>query len=215
MSGKTLRLIYPQFQGGWPQSIADCLNNQFSIEDATFGYWLGSQIMNIIAPKVDGPTCEVPINTDQSAEALKDEKGIHARKTILNHLNAAMKIMNEQNPERILVLGGECSVCLAPFSYTANKYGSENIAMVYIDSHPDLIIPGDTPEPQGFNEMPIPHLFGMGDEDVLKTCPGRILPKNTIYVGLRVCGDIEKNRMKELGGIKILSPEEFSLSSKL
>ena len=76
MSGKTLRLVYPQFQGGWPQSIADCLNNQFSIEDATFGYWLGSQIMNIIAPKVDGPTCEVPINTDQSAEALKDDAQI-------------------------------------------------------------------------------------------------------------------------------------------
>ena len=101
MSGKTLRLVYPQFQGGWPQNIANCLNNQFSVEDATFGYWLGSQIMNIIAPKVDGPTCEVPINTDQSAEALKDEKT--AQKIILR----AIKYESKRTFDSIVKLAPE------------------------------------------------------------------------------------------------------------
>ncbi|OHT15771.1 arginase [Tritrichomonas foetus] len=208
MNNEYLRLVYPQWQGGWPGNITACLNNQFSVQDATQGYYFGSQILNLIAPQTKGETAIVPINFEFTEESLKTEKFIYARKTIINHLQSARSILEEKNPSKVIVLGGECSVSVMPFSYMMKKYEND-VAMVWIDAHPDLIRPGEGDESRrGFHEMPIPHLMGLGDEEIDKMLPGKIDPSKIIYVGLRVIGDIEKKRISELG-MKVISPNDF------
>lgn len=213
---RTLRLVYPEWQGGWPQNIANCLGNKFSVKDTQLGYNLGSHIMNLVVPESKDPrdcAAEVPISTEYNEKALAIEDHIYAKRTIMTHLSNAISILKEKNPERTVVIGGECAVSVAPFKYMIDKYGPDNVAMIWIDAHPDLIIPGDGDESrQGFHEMPIPHIMGLKgtDKDILNILPknGNLKPENLLYVGLHIIGDIETKRMGELK-LQKLSPEEF------
>ena len=47
-----------------------------------------------------------------------------------------------EQPNKIVTLGGECSVSVVPFTYLANKY-KDDVAMIWIDAHPDITLPGD------------------------------------------------------------------------
>lgn len=52
----TLRLIYPQWQGG----IVNHWMPDLPADDASRGYYLGAQLLNILAPKNSQKTVEVP-----------------------------------------------------------------------------------------------------------------------------------------------------------
>ena len=55
---KTIRLIYPQWQGG----VISQWVTELSAEDSSRGYYLGVQLLNTLAPKNDlQETFEVPI----------------------------------------------------------------------------------------------------------------------------------------------------------
>lgn len=216
---RTLRLVFPEWQGGWPQNITRSLKNQFSVKDTQLGYHLGSQILNLVVPQSNDPkdaTAEVSISKEHNEAALAIEDHIYAKRTIMKQLQSAISILNDKNPERVIVIGGECAVSVAPFKYMINKYGADDVAMIWIDAHPDLIVPGDgTESRQGFHEMPISHIMGLKgtDKDILNILPqkGNLKPQNLLYVGLRVIGDIETKRMNELK-LQKLSPEEFRAS---
>lgn len=212
----TLRLLYPEWQGGWPTNIAPCAENKLETQEVQLGYNLGSQIVNLIVPPTNGPndcTAEVKISTEYSEKALAIENHIYAYQTIKNQLTNAMSILKEKDPKRVIVIGGECSVSVAPFKYMIDKYGPDNVAMIWIDAHPDLILPGNGEENrQGFHEMPIPHIMGLKgcDENIMKILPanGNLKPSNHLYVGLHIIGDIETNRIKEFN-LQKMSPEDF------
>ena len=48
--------------------------------------------------------------------------GVSARKVILKQTKAALELLHENAPEKIVTLGGECSVSVVPFTYLAAKY---------------------------------------------------------------------------------------------
>src|SRR5215813_9610764 len=104
----TLRLIYPQWQGG----IIPHLLPELSPDDASQGYYLGAQLLNFLAPVNDQKTVEVPVSLDINNRAT--EKGISARNVIVKQTKAALEILNENNPERIVTLGGDCAVSVVP-----------------------------------------------------------------------------------------------------
>lgn len=57
---------------------------------------------------------------------------------MLAGIDAALRIIDAHpSIERVLTIGGDCSVSVAPFAWLANKYG-EDLAVVWIDSHPDV-----------------------------------------------------------------------------
>ena len=56
----TLRLIYPQWQGG----IVNHWMPDLPADDASRGYYLGAQLLNILAPPSPQKTVEVPISLD-------------------------------------------------------------------------------------------------------------------------------------------------------
>lgn len=197
-SSKTLRLIYPQWQGGvvagWMPDIP--------ANDVSRGYFLGAHLLQILAPESKQRTVEVPISLD--IESHKEENGISGYRAIIEQSRAALELLREENPDRIVTLGGECSVSVVPFTYLAEKY-PDDVAVVWIDAHPDLNLPGDSYT--GYHAMALTACFGMGDKKIVDILPAKLNPSKSIIVGLRAWGDTNasKERQTELG-VKSLLP---------
>ena len=201
----TLRLLYPQWQGGDIASLVPELNK----EDSSLGYYLGAELLEFLAPK-DSKTkiAKVPISLEYNRES---KNGILNYDEIVAQSKAALEILNAHKPDKILTLGGECSVSVVPFSYLANKY-KDDVAIVWIDAHKDLNLQGD--KYQGYHAMALAATFGLIDTDgIAKILPAHFNPKDSILVGVR---DFEgkKERCEEIG-VKYLSPEEARDSTKL
>lgn len=63
MDATTLRLIFPQWQGGESQNIADHVS-ELSPQDAAQGYVIGAQLLTWLAPAANCPTATVPVSLD-------------------------------------------------------------------------------------------------------------------------------------------------------
>ena len=201
----TLRLLYPQWQGGDIARLVPELNK----EDSSTGYYLGAELLEFLSPK-DSKTkiAKVPISLEYSRES---KNGILNYDEIVAQSKAALEILNTHKPDKILTLGGECSVSVVPFSYLANKY-KDDVAIVWIDAHKDLNLQGD--KYQGYHAMALAATFGLIDkEGIARILPANFNPKDSIIVGLR---DFEgkKERLEEMG-VKYLSPDEARDSTKL
>mgnify|MGYP000339869700 FL=1 len=114
--------------------------------------------------------------------------------------------LREKAPDRIVTLGGDCSVSVVPFTYLAEKYPGE-VAVVWIDAHPDVNLPYD--EYEGYHAMALTACLGMGDEEIMGLLPGKFDASKALIVGLRSWDTGMKERQEKLG-IKGLSPEKVA-----
>src|SRR5579863_4714723 len=94
---KTLRLNMPQWQGG---------NDP--------GYHFGSQLLQWLAPAPHGPVETVPVPEPKLDETLPVENGVVARAAVLEQARAARRLIDKHQPDRIVTLGGDCLIDLAP-----------------------------------------------------------------------------------------------------
>ena len=205
MDAKTIRLVYPQWQGGditrWIPEISDPAL-------AARGYYLGAQLLDFLAPDNGQPKFTVPVNTD--AKERKAVDGVLDRDDIALQTKAALDILNVEKPDKIVTLGGECSVSVAPFTYLADKY-KDDVAMIWIDAHPDITLPGDAYT--GYHAMAVTACMGIGDKVIVSQLPARIPTEKILFVGLR---DWERDEIKarqQEYGIKHLSPEDVATDS--
>lgn len=200
----TIRLLYPQWQGGnidhWMPDIP--------AGDASRGYYLGAQLLNLLTPEGAQRTVEVPVSLDINDREV--EKGISARRVILRQTKAALELLEKNAPDRIITLGGECSVSVVPFTYLAKKY-PDDVAIVWIDAHPDVTLPYD--DYKGYHAMALTACLGIGDDEFMQLLPGKYEASKALIVGLRSWDPGMKERQKELG-IKGLSPAEVAESSE-
>lgn len=205
----TLRLLYPQWQGGDIASLVP----ELSKKDSSLGYYLGAELLEFLAPKnITSKTAKVPISLEYPKSGVRESKnGILNYDEIVAQSKAALEILNAHKPDKILTLGGECSVSIVPFSYLAHKY-SGDVAIVWIDAHKDLNLQGDSYE--GYHAMALAATFGLIDkEGIARILPAHFSPKDSILVGVR---DFEgkKERCEEIG-VQVLSPEEARDFKKL
>ena len=108
---KTIRLIYPQWQGG---DIARWIP-ELTPDDAARGYYLGALLLDFLAPRNGQATFTVPVTTAPAAREAVD--GVLDRDAILCQMQAALELLERERPDRVVTLGGECSVSVAPFTY--------------------------------------------------------------------------------------------------
>ena len=202
---KTLRLIYPQWQGG---VVANWMPD-IPADDVSRGYFLGAHLLRMLAPENNQPTVQVPVSLDMASH--KEENGISGYHAIIAQSKAALEEIRKENPDRIVTLGGECSVSVVPFTYLAEKY-PDDVAVVWIDAHPDLNLPGDSYT--GYHAMALTACFGMGDRGIAGILPAKLQPSKSIIVGLRAWGDTNasKERQEELG-VKSLLPVQVAENS--
>ena len=204
---KTIRLIYPQWQGG----VISNWIPELSEEDSSRGYFLGAQLLNMLASKnASQETFEVPISMDISKRKIKN--GIMDYDFILNQSKEALKILEKNNPDKIIVFGGECSVSVIPFTFLNKKYNND-IAIIWIDAHPDITLPNDSYA--GYHAMALTACMGEGDKNIMSALPSKIDSSKILLVGIR---DWEREEIKlrqQKYGIKHLIPEEVSKNSDL
>lgn len=198
---KTIRLIYPQWQGG---NIARWIPN-IPADDSSRGYYLGAMLLNFLAPKTDAETYTVPVSTDISQRV--ESEGVLDRDIIARQTKAALDILAIADPDKVVTLGGECSVSAPVFSYLAKKYEGD-VAIVWVDAHPDITLPAD--DYNGYHAMALTACMGMGDSKIVGQLPGKVSPKDVCLAGLR---DTEfpyiAKRIDELG-IAHFSPADLS-----
>lgn len=174
MESQTLKLIYPQWQGG---DIANWFKD-IPASDISKGYALGAKLLAMLTPTTPYQTREIPIAMDFKRE-VKD--GILDKEVIYKQTRSAMQCITEVNPRKILTLDGECSVSIAPFSYLASQYG-EDLALLWLDAHPDIGLPFDVYA--GYHAMAVTHLLGLGDKEILNLLPASFNAKNIVIAGL-------------------------------
>lgn len=204
-----LRLLFPQWQGAPRNHIQNLLPELGP--DASSGYTLGAKILNFLSP-ANCPTIEVPISYNKSDDELKTENGIFARKPLLIQLQNVVKILQGNNPNKVAILGGECSVSVAPFSYLAKKYENDVVCLWY-DAHPDITLPGD--EYTGYHAMALSSVMGLGDQEFIDSLPGKIPTSRALIVGLRVLNETEATRIKELNLKSVSCDQVHSGSSDI
>lgn len=162
MTSKTLRLLFPQWQGG---------NNP--------PYYLGSLLLSFLAPEPTGPVASVLVY-EPTTEPLTEIDGITAKPQIIRQLNDAAALIAQHCPDSIVVLGGDCLVSLAPFAHLLNKYG-DKLGVLWVDSHPDV---------QTAKQYPNAHahvlgaLIGTGDNDLVAHVATRLNPAKIMIAGI-------------------------------
>lgn len=199
-----LRLIYPQWQGG----IVDHWMPDLPAADASRGYYLGAQMLGMLAPESSGETIEIPVSLDINDR--ETENGICAYRVILKQTRIALEKIRANNPDKIVTLGGECSVSVVPFTYLAAKYPGD-VAVVWIDAHPDINLPHD--EYKGYHAMALTACLGLGDPEIIHALPGKFERSKVLLAGLRSWDNGMKERQKELG-IQGLSPADVASDSE-
>lgn len=96
---------------------------------------------------------------------------------------------------------------VVPFTYLAAKYGGD-VAMVWIDAHPDITLPGD-PYP-GYHAMAVTACMGHGDAKIVAELPGRIRPVENPVRRVAQLGAGRDQARQHQYGIKHLTPEEVA-----
>lgn len=201
----TIRLIYPQWQGA---DIAKWITEVKDPEQASRGYYLGAQLLNFLAPDNGQKTVTVPVATALAERKVTD--GVLDRDILVSQTKAALDILKIENPDKIVTLGGECSVSVAPFTYLADKY-KDDVAMIWIDAHPDITLPGDVYP--AYHAMAVTACMGLGDKKIIGELPAKFDPSKILFAGLR---DWERDEIKirqKQYGIKHLTPENVRENS--
>lgn len=163
MKNKTLRLLLPQWQGG---------NNS--------DYFFGAELLAHIVPQSEkAKMIRVPVNTDLEQE-LPTEHGIEGESELLAQLDATTKILEAEQPDKVIVLGGDCSISQAPFDYLNGKYEGK-LGVLWLDAHPDVATIEDSTRN---HEMVLGNLLGRGAPQFADKVKNIIQSKNVFFAGL-------------------------------
>lgn len=165
---KTLRLLFPQWQGGYDES-----------EFPGQIYPFGARLLAWLAPKSDTPLVEVPVPEWTGAVAPK-EGGVFYRQEILRQIRAAYQIIEEHSPDRIITFGGDCLISQAPFSYLNERYEG-TLGIVWIDAHPDVTTPKDFDHAHA---MVLGNLLGEGEPLLANEVKVHIKPEQVTLIGV-------------------------------
>lgn len=190
---KTLRMIFPQWQGG-----------------INVNYAFGSKILNFIAPAdSNSKTIEVPVPKIETSSD-KDEP-FYEREALVKQQIKAKEILRSEKPDKVIVFGGDCSVSQAPFDYLHEKY-PENTGILWIDAHPDISKPENGPNEHA---MVLGNLLGEGAREMAELVDKTFAPKDILYLGLRMkdMHDYEKEYLKKKD-LEFLTDKDIREDSK-
>lgn len=195
---KTLRLLFPQWQGG---------NNP--------SYGFGARMLDWLAPRAEGPVEEVDVAAPDGTP-LANEGGIVGRSAVLAQVRDARARIDRHRPDRIVVLGGDCGVDLAPFAYLNERYDGD-LAVLWVDAHSDLMTKEVFP---GAHAHVLGTLLGEGDAEFLATVKRPLKHGHALIAGLRelpaslsALRNTEAEVMQRRG-VRSVGPEALAESSE-
>ena len=175
---KTIRLLYPDYLSG-------------GLDE----YYFGSCLMSHIIPENrDQKLVKVDVAPPDGRERSVTE-GVYAKEEVIAGIRDAMNKIEAEKPDRIITIGGNCMVSLAPFDYL---HGSMNTGIIWIDAHPDVSVPSD-----GYpnaHAMVLRSLMGKGEAAFSELMKNRPFSGDEIlYIGLQPVHDYQKRFLDESG----------------
>lgn len=161
MTTSTLELVLPQWQGG---------NNP--------DYQLGSELLATIVPQTHTiDRVKVPVSTDPLPA---QTTGIDGEATLLNQFQTTTNILNLKHPERVITLGGDCSISEAPFDYLNGRY--DDFGIIWLDVHPDV---ANDHNSHHVHEMVLANLLNAGAPTFNNQVTHHIAPDHVMLAGLK------------------------------
>ena len=187
----TLNILFPQWQGS---GIANELyHGAMLIHDRL---------------KDRGQFFQVPVSMDRT---LTIENKILGYSPIIQQLTKAREMIWQHNPDRLFVIGGDCSIDIAPISFLDRKY-DRDLAVIWIDAHADLNTPASSPS-HHFHGMPLRILLGEGDAKIIELLDSVLSPSQVFLVGARDFDPPEQNYLEQRN-ICLFTPEETKNNSQ-
>ena len=110
-----------------------------------------------------------------------------------------------------LVLGGDHSIAMGSVSAVSQHYREQqqDIGLLWFDAHGDMNTPESSPS-GNIHGMPLAHLLGGGDQDLIDihALGAKVKPENVVLLGVR---DIDKNEQKIIrdAGITIFTMRDI------
>lgn len=191
MSITTLRLNFPQWQGGTEPA-----------------YRFGAELLRWLAPPHDGPeeTVAVPAADTQP---LAIDRGIMARAVLLSQARAARAAIEKHQPDRIVTLGGDCLIDLAPMAYLNRRYG-QKLGVLWVDAHPDVM---SAAEFSHAHAHVLGMLLGRGDADFTAEVGRKLDPSQVMIAGMSAWTSDEGRILQELG-VRHTPAADITVSSR-
>lgn len=178
-------IVVPQWQGS-PSSRAMQLID-------------GAQAIAGDLPRAATTVLDVPMEAGESLGT-----GVH-RLSALLRIRALVDEAVAGRGEPVLVVGGDCGVAVAPVAHALQRH--PNLAVVWIDAHPDLN--SDTSTPSGaFSGMALRAILGDGPEG-LALPSGAVDPSRVVLAAARSFDPPEEEYVRE-HGIPVVSPDALS-----
>ncbi|WNG38872.1 arginase family protein [Archangium violaceum] len=126
------------------------------------------------------PWVEVPVTRET---ALPIRHGILGYDALLAQQQAAAALLAHHAPARLVTLGGDCGVELAPVSWLNHRYAGD-LAVLWLDAHGDLNTPESSPSGH-FHGMPLRCLMGEGEPALTRLVTSRLDPRQVLLAGAR------------------------------
>ena len=176
---KTIRLLYPDYVSGGLET-----------------YYFGAHLMAHILPKNERqPLVRVKIAPPDGREKPGTD-GTYGKEEVLAGIREAMKVIEEERPDRIITIGGNCMVSQAPFDYLHGRYA--NTGIIWVDAHPDVSMVKD--QYPNAHAMVLGSLLGYGDASLSDLMKNRKFQADEIlYVGLQGLHDYQEQFLKDMG----------------
>jgi len=186
---KTIRLLYPDHASGGLDT-----------------YYFGANLLQHILPNnPNQPLIKVDIPPPDDKEKIITN-GISSEKEVLNGVEDAQKKIEAEKPDKIITIGGNCLVSLAPFDYLHGKYKKTGI--IWIDAHPDVSTVND-----GYpmaHAMVLGSLLGYGASQLSgKMKNDKFKPDEILYVGLQPLHNYQDKFLKDVGVKFKIQDKEF------
>jgi len=187
-----LNLFFPQWQGsGRP------------------GLYEGAQMLcDALSGQI--PLTKIPTSTTYS---LAVQENILGYSQLTAQLIEVCSVIEAHNPQRILTIGGDCGVEIAPVSFLNKKY-DQSLAVIWLDAHGDLNTPSSSPSAH-FHGMPLRVLLGEGDPMMVNQAFSTLRSDQVFLVGAREFDLAEKRfiRQQKLSVISAKTVNEGNIDS--
>lgn len=134
-----------------------------------------------------------------------------ARLSSLIRARDAARELLEKTAGTPIILGGDCASSLPGIEAAVRRHGSENVAVLWCDAHPDLQHPSTSPSGAA-SGMALRHALGDGAEDLRSAHP--ITASRLLLVGTRDTDPEEAEELTRLG-ISPLRLREFEAHKAL
>lgn len=176
---KTIRLLYPDYVSG-----------------ALDTYYFGANLLAHILPKNEHQPLVAVKVTVPDGKGKEITNGIYAEDEVLAGIQDAQNQIAAEKPDRIITIGGNCMVSLAPFDYLHGLY--KNTGILWIDAHPDVSTVKD-----GYpnaHAMVLGSLMGYGAAQLSSQMKNpKFMPHEIFYVGLQPLHDYQEHFLNTVG----------------